>query len=86
MQRMGLTGMRISHGKRRKQGRTERLDMSLANRDSRLFCLRVIPINIGVGVRTASLRINYKARQADLLFPTLSIAHSKHSKRMLGVQ
>lgn len=70
----------------RAQGRTERLNMSLVNRDSRLSCLQVIPINIGVGVRTACLRINYKARQADLLFPTLSIAHSKHSKRVLGVQ
>lgn len=59
MQRTGLAEMRISHGKRRGgQGGTERLNMSLLNRDGRLCRLWVIPVNIGGDVSSTFLRIN----------------------------
>lgn len=73
MQRTGLTGMKISDGKRREQGRTERLNTSLLNRDGRLSRLWVIPVNTGGDVRTTFLRINYKVQLVDLLYATLSI-------------
>lgn len=83
LQRTGLTEMKISHGKRRGQGRTERLNMSLLNRDGRLSGLRVIPVSIGGDVRTTFLRINYKAQPSDLLYASLSISHFKCPKRVL---
>lgn len=41
--------------------------MSLLNRGGRFSCLRAIPVNIDVDVRSTLLRISYKARGLDLL-------------------
>lgn len=56
-------------------GARERLNMSLLNRGGRFSCLRAIPVNIDVDVRTTLLRISYKARGLDLLG-----ANCKHLK------
>lgn len=57
--------------------------MSLLNGDGRSSRLRPIPVNMSGDVRSTFLRINYKARPVDLLDATLSISHSKCSKRVL---
>lgn len=49
--------------------------MSLLNRGGRFSCLRAIPVNIDVDVRTTLLRIRYKAKGLDLL-----CANFKHLK------
>lgn len=55
------------------EGAIERLNMSLMNRGGRFSCLRAIPVNIDVDVRSTLLRISYKAKGLDLL-----CANSKH--------
>lgn len=62
-------------GEREGGGARERLNISLLNRGGRFSCLRAIPVNIDVDVRTTLLRISYKARGLDLL-----CAHCKHLK------
>lgn len=49
------------------RGARERLNMSLLNRGGRFSCLRAVPVNIDVDVRTTLLRISYKARGLDVL-------------------
>lgn len=49
--------------------------MFLLNCGGRFSCLRAIPVNIDVDVRTTLLRISYKARGLDLL-----CAQCKHQK------
>lgn len=69
--------MKTSEGKRREGGggAKERLNMSLLNRGGRFSCLRAIPVNIDIDVRTTLLRISYKGRGLDLL-----CANCKHLK------
>lgn len=57
---MGLTGMKISHRKRRGKGGIERLNVS-AELWCRFSCLQALPVNIDADVRTTLLRTSYKA-------------------------
>lgn len=68
--------MKTSEGDYGKGGEArQRLNTSQLNRGGRFSCLRAIPVNIDVDVRTTLLRISYKARGLDSL-----PANCKHLK------
>ena len=77
---------RRKRGGRRRKGARERLNMSLLNRGGRFSCLRAIPVNIDVDVRTTLLRISYKARGLDLLRANYKHLKSHATLGLLGVR